>query len=653
MKRRFLILLPLALAALPFVHSLAGFDLVWEDPSYIIKNKAIHSLRNIPRFFGLRYWNEALPTPTRSYRPLREVVLAADYALWGRRVAGYRLTSILLHMLATACAYLFLRAWLGRGGLAPALLGACVFALHPSRVETVVYVKNKAEIMAAIFVLLAARSWLLPARSGRPGLQQAAALGLLVLALLSKATAIALPFALLAAAFCRRDPTQRRRDWVSLAPMFLAAAICVYANARFIDKPVFKPGELGRLGLEWRPALVAKTWHSYLSMALLPVRLRADRHLPPPAGSPWQGAAILCLWIAAGLVLAWRGPRSAPTVTLGIAWFVAFLGPVLNILLIEGRPLAEQRLYLPLAGLALCAAAAARRRSARRLIPVALLAFAALSCQRVFAWQDSRSLWFDNVLKAPGKTKSRNNLGRYYGQSKRYTLAAAQFRKALAINPRFGDALYNMAAVCQKRGDLTQAVVWYSRLLTLDPSRDDAWLQVGGIFWRKKEYELAEKAFRSLLERKPHHAMALRDLAGVYRAQGRYGMAEGTVRKALALEPRSTELHVVLGETLDLLGRHDEATAWYRRAIELDDPDRSVYVRMGKVLYTNHRYDAAKLAWRKLLDRNPQDWEAHLGLGLIAMKQRDRAAFDASVKRLQALRPRVARQLAETWEAQP
>ncbi len=636
MKRRAAVVLPLLLAAAPYAHCLYRFDLVWEDPGYTIKHEAVHSLRNIPRFFTLEYWNRELTTPTRSYRPMREIAFAADYALWGPRPAGYRLTSILLHMAASACVYALALRWLDA---APALLAACAFAAHPTRVETVVYVKNKAEILAAVFALLAALAQLRAWERRRGGV---AALGWLVLAVLSKATAVAAPAALACAAFARR---LRAAAWIRLAPMALAAALCVYANARWIEKPRQPPGDLGRLGLRWRPALAAETWRAYLAMAFLPVHLHADRALAPPR-RPWPaGAAELAAWALAGAWFACAARRRWPAVVFGAGWFAAFLAPALNLVLLEGRPIAEQRLYLPLAGLALAAAAGLRTRARRGLWLAAVLVFCALAGQRVFAWRDSRTLWFDNVRHAPEKTKSRNNLGRAYGRAGRYALAEAQFRKALQVNPRFGDAMYNMAAVCQSRGELAQANVWYSRLLTLDPSREDAWLQAGGVFWRLKMYDLAEKAFRSVLKRNPRQVMAWRNLAGVLRAQGRNEDAEAALRRAAALAPRDAETWALLGEMLDVEGRPKEAEKCYREALRLDDPRRDVYVNMGKLLYTRGRYPLARDAWAKLAARNPRDAEALAGLGLTAAALRDWAEFERCVAALRRVRPRLAAQL--------
>jgi len=648
-QRRVALGLPLLLAALPFLHSMAGFQLAWEDPSYLLRNKPIQSLHNIPRFFGLRYWNEDIPTPTRSYRPIREVTFALDYALWGQKPWGYRLTSIALHVAATAAFYVLASTWLPGPTRRPACLAACVFALHPSRVETVVYAKNKAEILAAVFVLLSVLLWDLAMRTERAGgrrlARYAAALGLFVLALLSKATAIALPCALVAAVLCRsRSPFARRL--MSVAPFFVIVAIVVYANTKFIEKDTGLTGALSELSMLWRPALVVETWHRYLGLALFPANLHADRLLSPPDAPCWAWLVGFGGWCLLGAVVALRGPGKAPNCTLGLAWFVAFLAPVLNIMLIEGRPVAEQRLYVPLVGLCLgVGRAILRDRNRCACLLVAVVAYAALSCERVFAWRTNTALWFDNVLASPEKSKPRNNLAVQYGKAKRYSLAKRQLIRALRLNPKLGDAMYNLGAICRDQGRLREANVWYANLLRLDPERDDAWLSAGNVFWRLKRYDLAEKAFRSLMECEPQDFKAYVNLAGVYFDQKRYTDAEGQLRQAMVLSPGNADLHVNLGQVLDLQGRPTEALKCYGAALNLDETNALAHIKFGQAMLSRGDSATARQAFTAAVRAAPENWQGWLGLAATAQASGDRPLFDRALERLHELKPEVASSL--------
>ena len=438
---------------------------------------------------------------------------------------------------------------------------------------------------------------------------------------------------------------------MSVVPFFVVVAIVVYANTKFIEKETGLIGELGELSMRWRPALIAETWHRYLSIALCPVNLHADRLLSTP-GEPWWAWSIgFGGWCLLGSVVALRGPVRAPTCTLGLAWFAIFLAPVLNVLLIEGRPVAEQRLYVPLVGMCLCAGRAVMRDRKRcACVLVAVVAYGALSCERVFAWRTNTALWFDNVLASPEKSKPRNNLAVQYGKAKRYSLAATQLTKTLQLNPRLGDAMYNMAAICRDQGRLREANVWYTNLLRLDPDRDDAWLSAGNVFWQLRMYDLAEKALKSLMERKPQDFKAYVSLAGVYFDQKRYAAAAGMLRQAMVLSPRNADLHVNLGQVLELQGHQGQAIQCYGTALDLDQSNALAHLKLGQVMLRRGAHDRARQAFTAAAQAAPKNWQTWLGLASAAQALGDKPAFDRALERLRELKPDVASPLR--WQDQ-
>ncbi|NIQ02191.1 MAG: hypothetical protein GWM98_18810, partial [Nitrospinaceae bacterium] len=80
------------------------------------------------------------------------------------------------------------------GGTAAALL----FALHPLRVESAVWVSERKDLLCAFFFLAACLLYLRHAsRTGPSAKAYAAALGLFALALLSKPMAVSLPLVLI------------------------------------------------------------------------------------------------------------------------------------------------------------------------------------------------------------------------------------------------------------------------------------------------------------------------------------------------------------------------------------------------------------------------------------------------------------------------
>lgn len=567
-------------------------DFAWDDTEYVLQNKAIRSFRNLPRFFGLSYWAREMPTTIRSYRPLREVSLAVDFALWGEKPAGYHLTSVLVHVLAVLCVYVLARRCLP-GGRASAALAASVFAVHPSRVEVVALVENRAEIFAACLVLVSALCWTraVEAQGRTRWAWYGSATAAFVLALASKAIAVALPLALVAAAWClprargsggRSDGlalVSKRKGWIrlccfpagSILLLFALAVGFVLWSLTLIEKEALALPRLSALPLAWRPALVAATFQSYLKMAFLPVNSHADRllRIPGPPLCAWYaglaGWALLLLMAAAR-----RRVRTGPA-AFGVAWFIVFLLPVLNCPVIEGRPLAEQRLYLPLAGLCLCVGFAVAGRAAwRAWVLWAIVAYSALSCRQVFVWADNRALWFDNVLKAPENSRARNNLGMEYTQWAGPHVAARELEAAFRLEPRDDATAANLAYVYQRQGMLDRAAAWFERAVRLRPNRAGRWRELAEVQCMRQQWPQAKHALESAIALEPRMVTAYNLLAAVYVALGQHAEAETVLKRALTLEPDNAGIHASLGQVYDHLGQHTKAVEACQRALRLD-----------------------------------------------------------------------------------
>src|SRR2546421_8049438 len=98
------------------------------------------------------------------YIPLTWMTLGMDYLLWGMNPVGYHLTSLLLHAANAVVFFFVVRRLLTRALPSPSEHGyalavssgvaALVFAIHPLRVESVVWVTERRDVLSGLFYLL-------------------------------------------------------------------------------------------------------------------------------------------------------------------------------------------------------------------------------------------------------------------------------------------------------------------------------------------------------------------------------------------------------------------------------------------------------------------------------------------------------------------
>src|SRR6058998_2816472 len=98
------------------------------------------------------------------YIPLTWMTLGLDHVLWGMNPLGYHLSSLLLHAANAVIFYVVVLqiqtlalprlADRGRALAASAGFAALVFAIHPQRVESVVWATERRDVLSGLFYLV-------------------------------------------------------------------------------------------------------------------------------------------------------------------------------------------------------------------------------------------------------------------------------------------------------------------------------------------------------------------------------------------------------------------------------------------------------------------------------------------------------------------
>ena len=440
---------PLLLAAivgLAYVNTLTcGF--VADDYARIVEDPHVRRITEAVRYLNPGFWRREAATSGVAYRPMRPMLSAVDFRLWGMRPWGFHLTNGALHV-ATV---LLMCALLRRLGLGPgaAWLAAALFGLHWANVEAVAWVKNRAVIAAALALCAA----LAAVRAGR----WAPAALAFALALLSHEQAAAGVLWVLVLAVCLGRRGDALRSWPLWAVLALYALLRAAATAGTGAAPL--------LATAGGPAArVLRTLGTYGLVLGLPVRLELERALAA-AGPAALGLAVL----GAALLAASRRGRPGVALAGGVMLLLAPVSNVLPVTPAFGRLVAEQRLYMPLIPFCAIAVWACAGR-ARRVLLLALLALcAARVVDRVFDWRSDLTIYRDAVAQVPGSFKARYNLGDAYVLADRDAAALREYARSLALRPSHGGTRCRYAQTLDRLGRRPQAIAELERVLRSQP----------------------------------------------------------------------------------------------------------------------------------------------------------------------------------------
>lgn len=524
-----------ALAVAVFANSI-GHGFVWDDMPVIAENPFLISAGAWWRCFARDFGLEITRQPVGYYRPLVFVSFVLNSGIGGLRPFAYHLTNILLHGLNTVLVFWLIARLAGR---TCGWLGAAVFAVHPVHAESVAFIAGRSDLLCALFLLLTVLATLqtLAARGGARIGWSAAALVAYAVALLSKELAVALPGVLLLCGLIHRD---RLRSLLQLcAPTALLAVAYLAFRLKFFPMTGFAPS-----GAPMEGSVVVRAVHllfSYAAQQTFPVIPTLGAEIP--ARHPWVDAMAVALLVL--IVVIARPRRLAADAG---AWLVLFLAPTLCVNLFKGVELSDRFAYVPSVGISALAALAAARfwervPLSRLVVPVVLVAFAALSVLFSGMWRDEVSLW----------------------------------TAAVRYHPRCGRCFYNLGNAYWDEGELTGAarmLLRATRLLPDEERRCWAYSNLAHILDEAGEEELAIQAARSAIQLRPYRPPIRRFLASILSEQGRHDEAIAELKAVESFAPKEGEVQLDLArEYLDTNPPQRQlARQAYGRARELGVP---------------------------------------------------------------------------------
>lgn len=208
-------------------------------------------------------------------------------------------------------------------------------------------------------------------------------------------------------------------------------------------------------------------------------------------------------------------------------------------------------------------------------------------------------------------------LGALSGMRGDATGAEDGFRKALAFNPNFFQAQFNLGIALRDQGRFDEARVELEAVVAKQPQHADAFNALGYVYLSLARHDDAERCFRAALARNPTFPDALTNLGNVLASRECWAEAIGYHRRALAVAPAHDSAAINLGGALVALGRIDEAITAFRQAIAANPANAEAHARLGIVLIQSGKRQEAERAFREALRISPGHREAQYFLAML------------------------------------
>jgi len=531
-----------------YANALAAAFVFDDDPS-IIANSSIRRLWPLTEVLFAR----AEGGRPHDGRPLLNLSLALNYAAHGLWRPGYRLVNLAIHLANALLLFDVIRRLLRVAGerlvASPAAVAAAASLLwlaHPLHTHVITYTIQRAESLAAVWILAAFDLAVLALAKGSLPAAVAAGLAAAVGGLAKETTVSILPLVLAADwAFRGRwqqGPTMRRLRLVLYGGLAVNLLVLVGVSYGL-------GGRGGSAGLA-----TASVYHYlltqargiwiYLGRLVWPMKLVLDHGdgLVTSFAAVWLPAVAAAAAVMLGLI----GFFTAAHRWFPFAAFVLLLAPSSSLVPVATQTLAEHRMYLPSACLigwaVVGVAAVARPRSRPLLVVIVAVLVAAATGRTVLRNRDyasAVSLWRQNLRDCPDNDRARTNLVAALIRNDDFAAAKPLAAEALRSRPDRDRNWINQGRVLAAEGYTDQAIAAFGHAALLAPASVEPLINRGIVLSRVGRFEAAAADLTAAVGRRPDLARGWLALGLLHLRAGRPDLAVPVLKLGLTLEPEN------------------------------------------------------------------------------------------------------------------
>lgn len=248
----------------------------------------------------------------------------------------------------------------------------------------------------------------------------------------------------------------------------------------------------------------------------------------------------------------------------------------------------------------------------------------------------------DQILKLdPQHAEANVAMGGLHYDAKNYRAAEEAYRRALASQPDFPDALVGLARAQVRRGDQRGALASLDRAVAAAPNDAIVRLDRSRVLYELGRYAECEAELDEAIRLAPNSAWTYLERGILYFDTGRAALAESDLSKSIELNGSYFLPFVYRASIREQAGRDEEALADYAQVARLRPDYWFSFESIGALNYRLGRWQEAHAAFDKAAAATPNHPEYYVAAGVSLLRAgQARAARDYASRAL----PRINRE---------
>jgi tetratricopeptide (TPR) repeat protein len=215
-----------------------------------------------------------------------------------------------------------------------------------------------------------------------------------------------------------------------------------------------------------------------------------------------------------------------------------------------------------------------------------------------------------------------------------YADAILEYRNAVRLDARFGEARYKLATAYEHENNLRQAAREYLAAAELLPDRADTQIKAGLVLLAAREFDRAKKHAEDALKVEPRNVDAQLILANALAGLKDIRGALAELDEAVQLAPDDARPHTRIGAIQAAEGNRAAALAAFRKAVDIDPKSVQARQALAYFYWSTKQLSEAEKNFQAAIDLDPTHVVANRMLALFYLSQNRRADAEAPLLRL-------------------
>lgn len=195
------------------------------------------------------------------------------------------------------------------------------------------------------------------------------------------------------------------------------------------------------------------------------------------------------------------------------------------------------------------------------------------------------------VAQAGTRLDIRNLLAQTYFVAKEYDKSLEQFQRIIELDPLEGNALVNMGAIYNRKGEFKQAIDVLRRGLRKVKNSAEAYYNLGISYRGQGQTTMAVSAYREAIRLNPEMADAHQNLANLYIEVGNTQQAISHYKKALEINPNFERARQGLSKALGAADEARQAVSPFGRLVDAEKYTNTAPSEPTRELTSTERFE--------------------------------------------------------------